>query len=980
MKKIAKKQSLKEAEPYSLRDSPLQWATRATQFMGMLCMCVAVLASTREDGARGNPLAAVEKAWHENELLVGLRQQTPLGWGLRYGLAVGAVAGALWLRVLLAEWVGAGLPTYLTFYPAIMVVGLLAGIGPGLLATALADGAVDYWILPPIGQFTIASPVDRLGLVIFTSMGVFMSLVAEFYRRNRDKAAAYDREAAARESQARLATFAAATFEGIVESEAGRIVDCNEQLAGMLGYSVAELRGTELASLVAPEDRDRVMSIIGQGQEARIEYGMLLKDGKRIVVEAHSRPVLTGSPMRHTAVRDITGRKRLEEERERLIDDIRAAQQQVSTDLEAMTRLQKLGSLFLHEGNLEPVLVEIVEAAIAISGADFGNIQILNPESSRLKIVAQRGFPTWWLDYWSSVSEGKGSCGTALQRGERVIIEDVEKSPVFVGTPALEIQLQAGVRAVQSTPLVSRSGEPLGMFSTHYKTPGRPEDRALRLLDLLGRQAADIIERAHSESALSAANEQLKEADRRKNEFLAVLSHELRNPLAPIRNSTYILEHSAPGGEQAKRAVAVIDRQAGQLARLVDDLLDVTRITRNKIRLQRQTLELNEVVRHAMEDQRSLFDKSEVHLKFHPALQPVLLNADRNRLAQVIGNLLQNAAKFTGRGGETRITVSVDATEQRAVVQVADTGAGLAPEMVSRLFQPFSQADSTLDRSKGGLGLGLALAKGLVELHGGDVMARSAGLGQGAEFVVRLPLAMETAATAEPSENAARSCQRVLVIEDNVDMADSLRDVLAFGEHQVEVAYNGREGISKAREFRPDVVLCDIGLPGMDGPLASAVMAVSATEAFINQVAYFVGEHNRLSSEKIEGLAALDTDIGEFERKTELTEKWRMLGSALSGGEWPDPALWQEFRQLVRIRNELVHFKTVDYEQVVPPPKSPHEMLRGLPSAVELRDTPHSWPYRLLTPSLARWSVSVSERMIQSLRLAYGARQPSRKS
>jgi hypothetical protein len=157
-------------------------------------------------------------------------------------------------------------------------------------------------------------------------------------------------------------------------------------------------------------------------------------------------------------------------------------------------------------------------------------------------------------------------------------------------------------------------------------------------------------------------------------------------------------------------------------------------------------------------------------------------------------------------------------------------------------------------------------------------------------------------------------------------------------------------------------------------------MAVSATEAFINQVAYFVGEHNRLSSEKIEGLAALDTDIGEFERKTELTEKWRMLGSALSGGEWPDPALWQEFRQLVRIRNELVHFKTVDYEQVVPPPKSPHEMLRGLPSAVELRDTPHSWPYRLLTPSLARWSVSVSERMIQSLRLAYGARQPSRKS
>jgi two-component system CheB/CheR fusion protein len=355
------------------------------------------------------------------------------------------------------------------------------------------------------------------------------------------------------------------------------------------------------------------------------------------------------------------------------------------------------------------------------------------------------------------------------------------------------------------------------MFSTHYRSPRRPEDRALRLLDLLARQAADIIERAQSESALSVANAQLMEADRRKNEFLAVLSHELRNPLAPIRNSTYILERSAPGGEQARRAVAVIDRQAGQLARLVDDLLDVTRITRNKVQLQRQIVDLNQLVRHAAEDQRSLFEKSEIHLHFHPAPRPVLVNADRNRLAQIIGNLLQNAAKFTGQGGETHITISADATGKQAVVQVADTGVGMTPEMVSRLFQPFSQADSTLDRSKGGLGLGLALAKGLVELHGGTIAAASAGLGQGAEFVVRLPLAMEAAASPQPSESAANSRRRVLIIEDNIDAADSLRDVLAFGDHEVEVAYNGPQGIAKAQEFLPEVVLCDIGLPGMDG-------------------------------------------------------------------------------------------------------------------------------------------------------------------
>ena len=327
----------------------------------------------------------------------------------------------------------------------------------------------------------------------------------------------------------------------------------------------------------------------------------------------------------------------------------------------------------------------------------------------------------------------------------------------------------------------------------------------------------DITERRRAEDALREANLQLAEADRNKNEFLAVLSHELRNPLAPIRNSTYILEHSAPGGEQAKRAVAVIDRQARQLARLVDDLLDVTRITRNKIQLQRQTVELNELAQHTLEDQRSLFDKSEVHLEFRLAPRPMLVNADRNRLAQVIGNLLQNAAKFTGRGGATSIAISTDAATKQAVIRVADNGVGMSPEMVSRLFQPFSQADSTLDRSKGGLGLGLALAKGLVELHGGTITAASAGLGQGAEFVVRLPLALEEAVAPRSGENTTGGRRRVLIIEDNIDAANSLRDALAYGEHQVEVAYNGPQGIAKAREFLPEVVLCDIGLPGMDG-------------------------------------------------------------------------------------------------------------------------------------------------------------------
>jgi putative methionine-R-sulfoxide reductase with GAF domain len=172
-------------------------------------------------------------------------------------------------------------------------------------------------------------------------------------------------------------------------------------------------------------------------------------------------------------------------------------EKQLMFDLDAMTRMYKLSILFVREGCLEPVLGEIVDTAIAISGADFGNIQLLDPETSELKIVAYRGFPKWWLDFWNSVSVGKGTCGTALGRKERVIVEDVEQSPIFVGTPALEIQLKAGIRAVQSTPIVSRSGKPLGMFSTQYKKPHKPDENTLQMLDLLARSAADIIERAH---------------------------------------------------------------------------------------------------------------------------------------------------------------------------------------------------------------------------------------------------------------------------------------------------------------------------------------------------------------------------------------------------------------------------------------------------------------------------------------------------
>jgi PAS domain S-box-containing protein len=249
----------------------------------------------------------------DHEKIEGFLRSRRLGWVLRYGLAVAAVAAATGFWQAVAAWIGPGLPTYITFYPAVMVVALLGGIGPGLAATALAGLVVSYWFVPPIGQFAIASPVDRLALVIFSGMGLFMSVVAEIYRRNSRKAAAYDREMALRASEARLATFEEATFEGIIESEAGRIIDCNEQCAQMLRYSVEELKGVELASLIAPEDRDRIMANILQGRDSLIEHALVCKDGARIVVEARGRPVSPGSARRHTAIRDITERKRAEQ-------------------------------------------------------------------------------------------------------------------------------------------------------------------------------------------------------------------------------------------------------------------------------------------------------------------------------------------------------------------------------------------------------------------------------------------------------------------------------------------------------------------------------------------------------------------------------------------------------------------------------------------------------------------------------------------
>jgi len=310
---------------------------------------------------------------------------------------------------------------------------------------------------------------------------------------------------------------------------------------------------------------------------------------------------------------------------------------------------------------------------------------------------------------------------------------------------------------------------------------------------------------------------ELKEADRRKDEFLRGARHELRNPLGPIRNAAKILGlPPAPDGGHAQ-AREVIERQVAHMGRLIDDLLDVSRITRGKILLRRERVDLVALARDIASDHRAGIEAADLTLTLDLPGAPAWANGDPTRLSQIIGNLLHNATKFTDAGGS--ITLSLHRAGDSAVITVSDTGIGMDAKLLARAFESFNQADKSLDRSRGGLGLGLALSKGLIELHGGQVKADSDGAGKGSRITVTVPLDQSPARSSlAPSITKPAVSWRVLVIEDNMDAAKTLASLLRIYGHKTCVAHSGTQGIQTAREFKPDVVLCDIGLPGgVDG-------------------------------------------------------------------------------------------------------------------------------------------------------------------
>jgi signal transduction histidine kinase/DNA-binding response OmpR family regulator len=408
----------------------------------------------------------------------------------------------------------------------------------------------------------------------------------------------------------------------------------------------------------------------------------------------------------------------------------------------------------------------------------------------------------------------RAAIGRVLQSGKAETLARLAVPYPLVGCASTgRVDLSGHIHSAVVLPLRAR-GRTLGALVLAQGSSGRsfaPGDRAL---------AEDLADRASIALDNARLYRNVQEADRHKNEFLSMLAHELRNPLAPIRNAIEILRLRGSDDPDIRSLQEIVERQVQQLIRLVDDLLDLSRITRGKIRLQLEAVDVVDFITRAVETSRPLIDDRKHQLRIELPPERLRVRGDAVRLAQVISNLLNNAAKYTEEGG--RISLIAQRQDDEVFLRVKDNGMGIPPEMLSSIFEMFKQVDHSLDRSQGGLGIGLTLVHELVEMHSGCVEAFSAGTNKGSEFVVRLPLltAEEPASPPCADRNGNKTQprpMRILIVDDNADAAHSLAMLLETGGHEIRLCYEGKSALQEAESFCPDVVLLDIGLPGMDG-------------------------------------------------------------------------------------------------------------------------------------------------------------------
>ncbi len=558
--------------------------------------------------------------------------------------------------------------------------------------------------------------------------------------------AAHDiQEAELRASESRFRLLASATFEGIAITEQGRVVDANEQLLDILGYTRAEVLGMKIADFVSPDDRERILKNIAEGVESIIEHSVLRKDGRRIVVEAHGQNFENGSGVRRiTAIRDITGYKLVEESLRKSEEHFRS-------------------------------LVE--QAADGIFVADSqGNYIDVN-------------------------SAGCSMLGYSREEILKLTLKDIlDPAEIPRLGPTVE-NLASGRVVVSDWHFLRKDG------STFL---GEVRGRQLSNGNLQG-ILIDITERRQAEQAL-------RESDQRKDEFLAMLAHELRNPLVPIRNAAHILGRLELEEPRVKWAQQVIETQVGRLSHMVDDLLDVSRIAHGKISLKLEDIELNSLLTQIMQSIVTLAEQKRHQLSISLPEHEVRLTGDSIRLSQTIFNLLDNAIKYTPDGGLIEFTARMVGEEVEIGVQ--DNGMGITAELLPKVFDLFQQDERGLDRAQGGLGIGLTLVQRLVVMHGGRVAAYSKGKGMGATFTVWLPAkatATQPAEKATMSKRIASQGRRVLVVDDDFAVADSMVMLMELEGYAVCMANSGAEALRQVPIFRPQAVLLDIGLHGMDG-------------------------------------------------------------------------------------------------------------------------------------------------------------------
>jgi PAS domain S-box-containing protein len=566
-----------------------------------------------------------------------------------------------------------------------------------------------------------------------------------------------------------------------VTNAQGEPVEDSPSWRAFTGRTYEQWVGWNWLEAVHPEDRPRLAEAWRTAVAAvgpyRVEFRLRHAGGEYRHMEVCAAPISNadGSAREWIGMNtDITERKRAEQAIQRLN---RALWKKV-TELETLLDVAPIGLAIAEDSECRHIRLN----------ATFARLLNVPPEINASLSAPPGERPPW----------------TVLREGREVPPEElpVQKAAAS-GQPVLGEDIH----------LMSGTGQSLKLLS--YASP---------LFDAQGKVRGaigaflDVTEQWRLEDELAWRAARLEDADRRKDEFLAMLGHELRNPLAPIRNGLHLLRKSDGKGPSAGQVQAMLERQVDHLVRLVDDLLDVSRITRGKIKLRKEPVDLVAVLDHALDTSQPLIQAGGHTLSVALPPEPVRLKADPVRLAQVFTNLLNNAAKYMEAGGH--IWLAAERQDQEAIVSVRDSGVGIPAEALPRVFDLFTQIDCTLGRAQGGLGIGLALVRHLVQLHGGRVEAHSEGSGQGSEFIVRLPLAEALpAGTPEPegSSLALRSPRRLLVVDDNRDAADSLGLLLESSDTEVRVAYDGPAALAALTAFQPEVVLLDLGMPGMDG-------------------------------------------------------------------------------------------------------------------------------------------------------------------